>query len=308
MPLLLNLLSKDTRHGLSRDVELLTDVFRSAGHVCRFVQWPARAPRADVNIHVELVSLANVPQARWNVAIPNPEYMRPAWRPLLRDFDAVWSKCKATHETMVKLGARSVLTGFVSRDLRDRSVPKARFALHVRGGSTIRGTAAILEAWSRFGRWLPELVIVTADRIELPGSLRGSRRVRVFQGHTSEMHLRWLMNAARFYVYPSEADGWAHTIPEALSTGSIVVTTDASPMCEHVDARFAGLIASKAEDRGSFASHRVSPIDVAEQVRMFAGMKECRLDELGADGRAFMLERNAKGRASLLRALGEMTG
>lgn len=299
----LNLLSRETRHGLTRDVELLRDVFEGAGHSCAFVEWPRRAEPADVNVHVELLSIANMGAARWNVAIPNPERMRPAWLKLLRDFDAVWSKCVHTDTIVQSLGAPSTLTGFVARDLRDRSVRKARFALHVRGGSPTRGTDRVLEAWSAFGRDLPELVIVSADPIKAP-----SPHVRVFAGRCSEMHLRWLMNAARFYVCPSSAEGWGHTIPEALSTGAVVVTTDASPMREHVRSDFAALLPAARNDSGPFVKHDVAATEIASQVLRFAAMSDSKLDYLGDEARAFTLERTRAGRRAILDALEEMIG
>jgi glycosyltransferase involved in cell wall biosynthesis len=63
-------------------------------------------------------------------------------------------------------------------------------------------------------------------------------------GHASVEDVRALQNGHAFHLCLSEAEGWGHYIVEAMSCGVVVITCDAPPMNELVDATRGVLVAT----------------------------------------------------------------
>jgi glycosyltransferase involved in cell wall biosynthesis len=69
--------------------------------------------------------------------------------------------------------------------------------------------------------------------------------IRYYSHYLEDGQLAELQNAHLFHLCTSETEGWGHYIPEALSTGAVVIATDAPPMNELV-----------GEDRGLLVAAR----------------------------------------------------
>ena len=147
--------------------------------------------------------------------------------------------CKTRHafDLLSRYDSRCVLNGFTSMDRRAQTVEKDfRRFLHVAGKSEFKGTEQVVEAWRRHPEW-PELTIVwsplcTFGRPRSP--LEAPSNVRVVTQFLDDDELLTLQNRCGVHLCPSETEGFGHYINEALSTGAVVVTTDAPPMSEFV--------------------------------------------------------------------------
>lgn len=257
------LVSRDNGVGLSADMSLLEGILTGAGYATSRVDWTARhMPRVDVAIFLELWSPALARFARRTVGVFNLEWFQPAWARYLPSITQLWAKSAESHAVYRdRLRLRNAtLTGFASRDLMDANIQRTPTAIHLRGHSDFKNTHAVIEAWRR-DPGLPELTIVSAVPLEVP------HYVRVL-GRISDEELRREMNTAAYHVCPSKAEGWGHYITEALSVGGIVITTDASPMNEHVRPEWGVLIPPTSTARhGMVNAHGVSARAIGDGVR-----------------------------------------
>ena len=283
------LISRDNGVGLTVDMELLESILVPAGYSVFRTDWRApRLPRpVDVAIFLELWNPRLARYAKKTVGIFNLEWFQNAWAKDLRTLDQLWAKSRESFDVYTKrLRLRNAhLTGFSSRDLNDPSVQRQSTALHLRGHSDFKNTHAVIDAW-RQDPTLPPLTIISSVPLEVP------HYVRVL-GRISNEELRREMNAATFHVCPSRAEGWGHYITEALSVGALVISTDASPMNEHVHPDWGALIRpSRSNRHGLVSVHDVTAQAVAEAVRRAAATTEAARAEMSKRARASFEWRN----------------
>lgn len=268
-----NLISADNGVGLSRDVELLRAFLMDRGHEAIFCHWETFAiPEADVNIFLELFAARHLDKARHNIGVFNLEWFDSAWIEHLPKFRQLWAKSNEAWRWFLGRGLLAVHTGFLSHDLYDPSVARYRSCLHVRGRSTAKGTEFVLEAWRRHGTQLPPLMIV-GEGIEedIPAGV-------TLATHLTPAALRLTMNASRFHLCPSRQEGWGHYITEGLSCGANVITTDASPMHEHVDPDYGMLLPAHGERDILAMKWSVSPDAIADAVHLLMRQNNAELD------------------------------
>ena len=213
--------------GLQRDYELLRSLLESRGHIVAGVDFRASsAPTADVNIFLEVVTIGMLRMARENWLVPNSEWWLAGWdssmpaiRSVLcktRDCLKIWSQ---------KAPGKATYIGWEAEDIYRPEVERKNAFLHMVGKSQTKGTAAVIEAWEKFK--LPYPLTVISNRF---GSRTGG----------SVQYLSWrdradvvrIMNEHRFFLMPSEYEGFGQSLYEAAGCGSIILTTDAAPMNE----------------------------------------------------------------------------
>jgi hypothetical protein len=293
--LTVNLVSRDNGVGLSVDMGLLEDMLRPAGHDVLRVDW--RSPgmrRADVAIFLELWNPRLARYARKTVGVFNLEWLQAGWARDLPRIHQLWAKSAEAHAAYQRLRLHtSTLTGFLSRDLHDPDVPRTLSCLHLRGHSDFKNTQAVVDAW-RLDPTLPPLTIISSVPLEVP------HYVRVL-GRLDDAELRRELNTATIHVCPSRAEGWGHYITEALSTGALVITTDASPMNEHVRPEWGLLVPpSTIGQRGMVNAYEVSAPVIAQTVRQAAALPATQREEMSVRARAHFQARNDHFRAAAL--------
>ena len=243
--------------GLAHDHRILESALRGLGLHCPRFPHPGHGPESkrfrlarvlnpslwfggyDLNVFLEEIDLRWLGMARRQVLVPNQEWLRDDTRALLPRMDLVLCKTRHAESIFADLGCRTRFCGFSSPDracLAGR-VPypaPAHYAeprpIHVAGVSQAKGTRVLLEVWARNPRW-PRLTvvarpIVTADLPAPPPN------VRLVHEYLSDRALGQLMAAHNLHLCPSEAEGWGHTLVEAMSCAAVVLTTDAPPMSE----------------------------------------------------------------------------
>ncbi|MCP9209722.1 glycosyltransferase [Streptomyces sp. NEAU-Y11] len=296
MGLRIALISRNNGVGLSLDADLLEELFASAGHEVVFYDWKSETmPHADIAFHLELISRNLAQQADRNIALPNLEWYPSEWMKFLPAFDQVWAKSAYAYRFCRQRGARSVhLTGFLGRDRWNPDVKREVKCLHLRGRSHMKGTEQVLEAW-RSHPDLPPLTVVSKDPIQAPS------HVSVIHD-PSDRELDTLMNGAQIHVCPSVAEGWGHYITEGMSVGATVVTTDASPMNEHIRPEWGYLVGvTKTRPHHQAVQTYTSPGLIAEAVQRASALTPEKRTQVGRAARAHFLERNASFREVALR-------
>lgn len=294
------LLSRDNGVGLSLDAALLTELFESAGHEVSFHDWQAQSmPRADVAFHLELVSRNLAQCAERNIAVLNLEWYPSEWLKYLPAFDQIWAKSHYALKFCRNRGGKNVqLTGFLGTDLYDPSVEREEKCMHLRGRSAMKGTEQVIEAW-RKDEELPPLTIISKEPVKLPPGL--DKRITVIDSPTDAERNR-LMNEASIHVCPSIAEGWGHYITEAMSVGATVVTTDASPMNEHIRPQWGYLLGVTAtRNHHQSVLTFTSPELISKGVRRAVALGPEKRARIGEVARAQFLKRNAEFREIALR-------
>ena len=257
------LITRDNGLGLSHDVRVLRSALVGiSGDRMEVLttDWQAsvRPDRFDLNIFLELVNPAHFKTAKRNVLVPNPEWFASEWRRFLPSFNEVWAKtrdCQRIFDTLTP--GRVHFTGWTSNDLKDPTVAKERKLLHVAGGSSAKGTTAVLEAMRR----LPQHQLTIVSRTPI---VSAPPNVKVL-GRQSDRELRDLMNSHAIHLCPSSYEGFGHYINEARSVGAFIVTTNAEPMNELVTPDF-GIGAAVAHTSiQNLAMHK--HVDVASLAR-----------------------------------------
>lgn len=284
----ISLVSKDNGVGLTHDMGLLESILQPAGHEVKRVDWRASTmPVCDVAIFLELFNpnLARYTR-RGMVGIFNLEWFLPRWRPYLPRFKQLWAKSREAEGVYNRLGLRNHrYTGFLTRDLHDPTVPRELRVFHLAGHSTLKNTEAVIQAWHHHPG-LPPLTIVSNRDYAVPAG------VTLLPRQTDEQIVA-LMNGHQIHLCPSRAEGWGHYITEGLSTGAVVLTTDASPMNEHVHQDWGLLIPPAASlPRGRVAEHSVTPKSIATAVEQAAAMSDEERALVSQRARAHTASRN----------------
>jgi len=225
--------------GLQRDVEILTPILESAGCIVSAIDFQkATTPRRgafDLCIFLEVAPerFFECSASRW--LIPNPEWWETSAS--LAPFDRVLCKT-ADAERLFRQrpdGGRARYIGFESQSRRTIADPWAAIAtrpgrklgfLHIAGGSTAKGTQAVLDAWA--GGIPHPLTVVTS----VPGSFNIPKcsTLTMLTGRIPDHRLAELQRSIPVHLQPSEYEGFGHCIHEGLGVGACVVTTDAAPM------------------------------------------------------------------------------
>jgi hypothetical protein len=281
-----NLVSLDNGVGLSADMLLLEQMLVPAGYDVVRVDYRQHEMRpCDVAIFLELINPNLLPYARRTVGIFNLEWLPNEWVPLLPSFTQLWAKSGNAYDALARLRLPVYLTGFLSRDVYDASVPRQLRCLHLRGHSILKNTEEVIETWRRHPD-LPPLTIISYDHYQVPDHVQ-------LLGRQPENALRWYMNTCAIHICPSRAEGWGHYITEGMSTGNAVITLDAAPMNENAPDGLAFLIKpSLVSGRHMVHDHYVNPDDLARAVRAAAGAYPGDGELRGGSRRAFVGQRN----------------
>jgi glycosyltransferase involved in cell wall biosynthesis len=257
----INLLAWDNHRGLSHDIQLLSETLTTLGHQVQVTRlgphrrdgrWKSRLLHLrmiwqrirsgnrrrylyDINIALEHVRPGYFGLARLNLLVPNPEWLSPHSQRYLQRFDAILCKTHYAIELFGTRGYRAMYVGFRSHDCLDNQITRHPAFLHLAGASRMKGTERLLALWQRHPEW-PKLVVLQSPKTAtvLP---QPAQNIEHRIGYLDDVgEIRRLQNAHTFHLCLSETEGWGHYIVEAMSCRAVVVTCDAPPMNELIDA------------------------------------------------------------------------
>ena len=210
--------------GLWRDGCILERLLVAWGHQSVRVQYTdrQRPHPADLNIFLETLRPDYFSLAPVNWWVPNPEWARPEDLATLTHIDRVACKTREAEHLFTPLTDRAVYIGFESEDRYDPSVLREAKVLHIAGGSILKGTQAILAAWERYRLPYP-LTVVGDEQTVKP---RQIANVTYQRERLPDEELKAFQNSHMIHLCPSEAEGWGHTLYEAMSVNATILTTD----------------------------------------------------------------------------------
>ena len=328
-----NVVAFENAVGNSRDLALITAALAALGHpvsVTRvsvqarrrrrseIVAWLAparqwlgrrraaggRALRPDVNLMLEHVWPEQLHTAAQNVVVPNPEWFDAGDQALLKLVDHAWAKTRYAAGIFGALGCRTSFIGFDSEDRYDAAVPREVGFFHLAGKSRMKGTTGLVRLWARHPEW-PRLTVVHSRRAAF--EVVAAANIQYLSSFLGDAGLRTLQNSHVFHVCPSETEGWGHYLPEAMSTGAVVLATDAAPMNEQVGADRGLLVPARAYGRQHLAvTHVCDPEALERAVERALGMDGAERLRLGAAARQWFVDNKAGFGARLSGALAEL--
>lgn len=260
-----------------------------------------RRPMYDVNIFYETLHPNWFPAARINCLSPNQEWFPDHQRQLLPRLDCVICKTHYAESLFQRLGCRTAFTGFTTPD-RWRPTPEKDFrrVLHVAGLSNQKGTRAINAVWLRHPEWpLLQLFWTAPNASVIPSS-----NISWTSTYVPEPDLLAVQNASGIQLCPSEAEGFGHYLLEAMSTGAVVLTTDAPPMNEFVTADRGILVSySRTALRGAGTNYYVDLDALEHAISHALEMDDSSRHALGARAREWYLQNDREAAERVREAL-----
>lgn len=284
---LINVLAEDNDVGLTRTSAIIAEVLTAAGwavrvHTLDSAPEPDGAPPAVANVFLERIVPAWLESARANLFVPNQEWFDEADLPYLGKLDLVLCKTRYAQEIFDRLACPTAFTSFTSFDRRLPDVPPQEGFFHLAGRSLQKGTVALVDLWHAHPEW-PRLTIVQHPETRLPVT---APNLSYVSAYLDDAALRRLQNAHRRHLCPSEAEGFGHSLVEAMSCGALVLTTDGPPMNELV-APGRGVLAAPARtgQQGLGENFYVERAALEEAVGRVLAMDPGRQAALGAAAR-----------------------
>lgn len=316
--------------GLATDIDVLTAVLERAGCTVTFKGRQHRRPRNrlhsllmtanvlvaqhwaslthrpqfEVNFFVESVFPEFLAMARTNCLFVNQEWFRDSNLPHLSRLSILLCKTPSGVRCLQDLPVACCMVGFTSPDKRIIGFKRCGpiRCLHLSGQSAVKGTEAVVEAWSRNPGW-PQLTVVRRTKRYDGGPaapLPPLPNVCYETDYLPDDRLRELQNACEIHVLPSQAEAYGHVIGEAMSCGAVVVTTDAPPMNELVQSDRGVLIrVARSEPLHRSTRYFVDIADLEMKLDQVFSMPPAERRQLGQNARVWYEAQHRRFEASL---------
>lgn len=272
--------------GMQKDYEILERELQLLGHHVKQVALTNKAPisEADINIFIELPKKACFPFAKKNYFIPNPEWYC-ADRKMIPQFDLILCRTHEVERIFQQFTKNTYFLGFTSMDKFDDTIAKEyNQFLHVAGTSHQKGTQTILDLWAQ----RPDFPLLISS-----GSLFKDPKIHNVL-HSKERIPEELFtrrqNECGIHLCTSETEGFGHYLVEAMSTGAVVITTDAPPMNEHIQDRrcLVGYNATKPQRLA--INYYVDPVQLECAISDLLALPKEEVVKIGQHNRQLFLE------------------
>lgn len=327
----INIIARDNGVGLSRDLQVLSarlsaggfEVAVTAIHGGKITKWlrppmkrlqwrlakrtrRSRAAGFDINLMLEHIWPDDLPFARHNVLVPNPEWFLPRDLRHLDAIDLVLAKTRHAERIFRELGRCVVYTGFTSRDPHAPFQSRQASFFHLAGRSHAKGTERLLALWRRHPEW-PLLTVVQNPRCARPGPPAANIDHRI--GYLADDELERLQNRHRFHLCPSETEGFGHYIAEALAVGALTLTVDAAPMNELVTPERGILVPARPGERRNLSrTHYFDETALEQAIGRILALDPAQLHRYAQSARAWHAANDHAFSMRLVRALRTLLG
>lgn len=284
----INIITYPNQAGLSRDVEFLEKELAKLGHSVHFadVRILSPLPQADINLFIELGDRFFFQYATKNYFLPHPEWCLFS-KEDVSTFDLILCKTREAERIFKEINPNTLFLGFTCEDCYREKIPKNYKApLHLAGKSIQKGTNALLKTWLK-NPLFPTLILLKHFDVNCfpPAS-----NINLISTYLSDENLKILQNQNALHICPSETEGFGYSIMEGLSSGAVVVTTNAPPMNEFVlDLRC--LVNVKHSEAWRLATRYFADQDHLESViSNLLLLPRAELEKIGKKNRQFYLE------------------
>lgn len=213
----------------------------------------------EVAIHIEKIFYGKLFSHQKHILIPNQEWFSPGSFSLLEYIDVIWVKTNFAKAIFSEFKKNTAYIGFCSNIDYAGSSDKSRGYFFSRiGKGPFRGANKLVEIWRRHPEW-PPLKMVIDPSCRPPEPPENVEYIDIFT-HVEDYHR--LAGGSLFHIYATEAEGFGHSINEAMGLGSVVLVTNAPPMNELVTRDCGFLIDAEYSGQKLF-SPRFSIVDLA---------------------------------------------
>lgn len=288
----INIVFRDNLVGLRKDRNILQSELKKLGHhvLCtppgKYRGSDKREiPEADINIFVEKIWSSFLPYAKKNYFIPNPEWCKASATEIRKKCDLILCRTHDSLNIYSLSHPNPYLLKFISEDHHIDDVVKDFYKpLHAIGKSFFKGTASVLNVWEKRGDF-PKLTFMQGLDLFHPQS----QNMIIHNGLLREKEFIRVQNEHGLHICTSQAEGFGHYIIEAMSTGAVVITTDAPPMNEYItDKRF--LVRTKGHKIKNMGHvYEIDEEHLEEVIERALNMDENQLKEVGQKNREFFL-------------------
>lgn len=297
-PLKINLFIREFPYGFSKDRIILVQELTKLGHEVHCyhnpshsssLKWPEKDPqiqKADINIFVEDVKKMWIDYADKNYFIPNAEYCRTSLENLLA-CDIILCRTRDCEQAFSNVHPHLYYLSFTSEDHFIPNVEKDYYLpFHSCGASPLKGTQNLAAVWGSH----PEFPILTLVRAS---SKKGTKlsNIHEIREFVPLAEFSLLQNQHGLHLCPSRGEGFGHYILEAMSTGAVVITTNAPPMNEYIkDRRF--LVKTCATIKNTYGHmYDVDQKDLEKVITRVLSMSHEELEAAGKANRDFFLKK-----------------
>lgn len=254
--------------------------------------------KVDVNIFFEIINPEWLALAKANWFIPNPEcYVQDV--AILDQIDLFLCRTYEVERIFNSMNKRTYYIGFSSRDCHSALIEKDyRLCFHAAGGSPLKGTKAILKAWSRKDHLANLTILIHYSLLhsEQPNMHWITERVSLSE-------LRLLQNSCGIHLCPSETEGFGHYLMEAMSTGAVVITTDGPPMNEFIEDKRCLVPCFKTAPCQLATRYFIDPEHLSKRIEDLMNLPYEELKEIGNRNRANYLQRTEEFHHNLKRLM-----
>lgn len=245
--MILNIVYEET-NGLHHDANVLAKVHMADGGIAHLNAADGVAFDAVIFLeHIDRKVLARCERCYY---VPNLEWMTVSDAALARTdaIKGILCKTRDTYERLSKEYQKCVHIGMTSIPVpvpvQVPDLARCEF-FHLKGSSMYKNSQVLVDTWLAHPEW-PTLHVVCRGVIDVDEPMH-VRNVTFYQKNMGRDSLNSLMTSCRVHMCPSLCEGFGHYINEARSCKRLIVTTNAPPMNELVDAS-SGVMIEPCED------------------------------------------------------------
>lgn len=272
--------SRQNGAGLEKDQKILADALQELGYQIRCKDYkffdPSKEIYSDINIFFERIPKNFMSFASINWFIPNPEWFFPSDEESLKTVDLILCRTCEVERIFQSLQMNTFYLGFSSIDCFDSSIQKDFSKYILLGSNMQKGTSTVVKAWISNPNFpfLFARVPKSMEKINSPNML-------IFPNPLEEAKLRELQNQCGVHVCISETEGFGHYIMEAMSTGGVVITTDAPPMNEFIKEKRCLVPYQRSSIKGLGINYYADRIQFEQTIKNIMNLSKEELLEIG---------------------------
>lgn len=292
----INIITYKNGKGLEKDFNILKKELTQLGYEVNYVNIIVLEPppKAYINLFLESGSEYFFNFAKKNYIIPTPEWFVNGID-MIQKFDMILCKTKEAERIFSQWNPNTKFISFTCQDhYSPNTVKNYKLVYHFAGMSTQKGTQPIENLWIN-NLHLPPLYLVKT----IPNEQLNKHNVFQINGYAHPDTLKLVENMCGLHLCPSETEGFAESLLEAMSTEAVVLTTDAPPMTELItDPRC--LIGYNNTGTQYYATlYYVDPLRLDAMLNYILRLPESELIKIGKSNRQIYLNNDAYFKKSL---------